>query len=112
MNNSVIDKVYLALELVRIRWEKTSVYPENTDVLESFNYYIKELTGIENLGEIEKLKEERDQYKKMYDGLHEEFTHNVNESVRNRYDNTLLFIKEVKGDMEPYVYETLTKILK
>lgn len=112
MNNSVIDKVYLALELTRIRWDKDSEYSDNESVLDTFNHYIKELTGIEDLGEIEKLKEERDSYKVMYTQLHENFTYEVNKSIESRHDNALMFLQEVKGDMEQYVYDTLTKILK
>ena len=111
MNNNVVDKIYVALELTKVRYDKGSEYTSDENVLETFNHYVKELTGLENIHEFFETKEKLEEYKIEYDRLVKNIDERVHDLTVYKFNQIREFIQTTKGDMEPYVYEELTKMI-
>ena len=109
MKNNVVDKVYLALELTRL-WNIKEANRE--DIMKTFNYFLSELTGVDDIGIIDELKKELEETKDKYDNLMDNMESIINERVNYKKDVLSSILENAKGDMEPYVYESLTKLIK
>lgn len=107
--NNIVDKVYLALELTRL-WNIKEASRE--DIMKTFNYFLNELTGIDNIGIIDELNKELEETKDKYDYLMDNMESIINERVNYKKDVLYSILENAKGDMEPYVYESLTKLIK
>lgn len=109
MKNNVVDKIYLALELTRL-WNIKEANRE--DIMKTFNYFLSELTGVDDIGIIDELKKELEETKDKYDNLMDNMESIINERVNYKKDVLRSILENAKGDMEPYVYESLTKLIK
>lgn len=116
MNNNVIDKVYLALELTRLYIEqchkdgKTQFKKEG--VFDAFNFYVTHLTGIENLSDYNKMEQELEEITEKYNDLRENMETIIEEKAAYKKDVLKHILDNAKGDMEHYVYESLIKLVK
>ena len=100
--NEMQDKQYLALELTKITFEHKEGYAKRKDVMENYNYFLKELTGVLNEGaNIMQLQMEIQTLQRK---LAERTEKQDNEKKLHRLIDA---INQCKGDMEPYVYERL-----
>lgn len=114
MRDNVIDKVYLALELTRLYVPER---PENSIfnrefVKDTFDYFVSELTGIEDISNYDDIVNEREQYKKMYEDLTREVDNRVNSIIEYKLKSIKQTLDQCKGDMEPYVYKSLIELIK
>jgi hypothetical protein len=108
--NELVDKVYLALELTKISCGSGKETKEYT--AKSFKYYLYELTGIEDFGNIPELRQELETVKNDYATLKKDFDINIENYYNRKHGKALTYLEEVKGDMEPYVYEQLKNLLR
>lgn len=108
-NTNIVDKIYLALELTKLKFTNTKP-SDNSDIYTSFEYFLKRLTGIEDLSIIDKLKDENNTLHTLYEDLKEKVKSNT---IKKQKINDLLSIVESnKGDMEPRIYNLLVTNLK
>lgn len=114
MTNNVVDKIYLALELTKLyitERDRNGIFSRDS-VKDTFDYFFEELTGIENTSEYEDLKKENEMYKKKYEDLMNEFNTRFDAMLDYKLKGVKDFIDKSKGDMEPYVHQGLTELLK
>lgn len=109
MKNNVVDKVYLALELTRL-WNIKEANRE--DIMKTFNYFLSELTGVEDIAIIDELNKKLESVTNDYNNLKENMESIINERINCKKDVLYSILENAKGDMEPYVYESLTKLIK
>ena len=108
-NTNIIDKFYLALELTKLKFNNTT-NSDKSEIYTSFEYFLKELTGIEDLSVVDKLKDENDTLHALYEDLKEKVK---NDTIKEKKINDLLnIIESNRGDMEPRVYNLLVTNLK
>lgn len=108
MRNDIVDKAYLALELTKLSCSANS----NEEILEDYNYFLKGLTGIENIGEFKELEEKLHNIKQEYSYLESRFEEKLQYEIDKKHRKALTYLEEVKSDMEPYVYDQLKILLK
>lgn len=106
--NEIVDKAYLALELTKLSCSTCS----NKEILENYNYFLKGLTGIENIGLYKDLEKDYDTLKNDYKLLKQNFNIEITNTFNLKHGKVLTYLEEVKGDMEPYVYNQLKDLLK
>ena len=100
MTNNVVDKIYLALELTKLyitERDRNGIFSRDS-VKDTFDYFFEELTGIENTSE--------------YEDLMNEFNTRFDAMLDYKLKGVKDFIDKSKGDMEPYVHQGLTELLK
>ena len=107
--NNIVDKVYLALELTRL-WNIKEA--SRKDIMETFNYFLNELTGIEDIAIIDELNKKLESVTNDYNDLKKNMESIINERINYKKDVLHSILENAKGDMEPYVYESLTKLIK
>ena len=108
-NTNIIDKFYLALELTKLKFNNTT-NSDKSEIYTSFEYFLKRLTGIEDLSIIDKLKDENDTLHALYEDLKEKVK---NDTIKEKKINDLLnIIESNRGDMESRVYNLLVTNLK
>lgn len=107
-NTNTVDKVYLALELTKIRYNDIP-NKLTDDVSNTFKYYLKELTEIDDISELENLKKENIRLQELYNSIRKKLNDVVPRSKRDEIRDIL---SENKGDMEPRVYQLLVNNLK
>ena len=108
-NTNIIDKFYLALELTKLKFNNTT-NSDKSEIYTSFEYFLKELTGIEDLSVVDKLKDENNTLHALYEDLKEKVK---NDTIKEKKINDLLnIIESNRGDMEPRVYNLLITNLK
>lgn len=108
MRNDIVDKTYLALELTKLSCSANS----NKEILEDYNYFLKGLTGIENIAEFKDLETQYNTLLNDYNILKKNFDIEVNNVFNLKHGRVLTYLDEVKKDMEPYVYNQLKDLLK
>ena len=108
-NTNIIDKFYLALELTKLKFNNTT-NSDKSEIYTSFEYFLKELTGIEDLSVVDKLKDENNTLHALYEDLKEKVK---NDTIKEKKINDLLnIIESNRGDMELRVYNLLVTNLK
>ena len=108
-NTNIIDKIYLALELTKLKFNNTT-NSDKSEIYTSFEYFLKELTGIEDLSVVDKLKDENNTLHALYEDLKEKVK---NDTIKEKKINDLLnIIESNRGDMEHRVYNLLVTNLK
>ena len=103
-----VDKVYLALELTRM------CVNENTDtscVWDKFNFFLKELTGIERISDMKKIQEKLEYYRELYNNFKDKVDCEVDSRVSELKFELLDYIEQHAGDMEPAVYINISQII-
>lgn len=118
-STSVVDKVYLALELTKIRYNgllnnDTKDMGMDKNILETYLYYIEELTGIalDEIEDIPKLKTKLEELQERYSMLCNTFEVRVSDTIKNNNKQALEYLEECKGDMEHAVYLELKRLLE
>ena len=108
-NTNIVDKIYLALELTKLKFNNTT-NSDKSEIYTSFEYFLKELTGIEDLSVVDKLKDENNTLHALYEDLKEKVK---NDTIKEKKINDLLnIIESNRGDMELRVYNLLVTNLK
>lgn len=105
MNNSYMDKVYLALELTKL---SDANDPET--IHQYFDYHLQELLNIDDYGTIEELKEINQKLSFEIESLNDKIK-NDNGLNKNSKNTLIKIIKENEINMEPFVYDSLMNIL-
>ena len=100
--NEMQDKQYLALELTKITFEHDEGYAKRKDVMENYWYFLESLTEVfEKVAKLEELERENEKLR----GLLKLKTDDP-ERVK-KLQRIAEVLNQCKGDMEPYVYDTL-----
>ena len=114
-NNNAMDIAYIALELTRIYVENR---PKDKDIFnretvnDAFNYYLADLLNIENLDKFKEMERELESITEKYNNLRENTETIIEEKVSYKKDVLKHILDNAKGDMEPYVYQSLIKLVK
>lgn len=108
-NTNMVDKIYLALELTKIKFNNTT-NSDKSEIYTSFEYFLKELTKIEDLSIIDKLKDENKTLHSLYDDL--KATATSTDLRREKINKLIDIINDCRGDMETYVYNHLMLTLE
>lgn len=96
------DKQYLALELTKITFEHSEGQAKRKDVMENYWYFLEDLTGIfEKVARVEELEKENERMRILLS----ERVEYPDPSVK--LHRLIDVVNQCKGDMEPYVYESL-----
>ena len=97
------DKQYLALELTKITFEHSEGHAKRKDVMGNYNYFLNELTGIIGKAvQIEELEQEIERLQGLMRVQAEKQDYGAAKLHR-----LIDVVNQCKGDMEPYVYDTL-----
>lgn len=114
-NNNAMDIAYIALELTRIyvenRPKETSIFNRET-VNDAFDYYLADLLNIENLDKFKEMEQELESITEKYNDLRENMETIIEEKAAYKKDVLKHILDNAKGDMEPYVYQSLIKLVK
>lgn len=119
-NTNYVDKTYLALELTKIAYsDRQSCTSES--IYSTFNYFLKELTNIDDLGVIEDYKNEIEDYKneiecltkqnKLLSDENQKLKSSCNSRFKTRLDLFKEYVNNNGGNMEPEVKKQLLKLL-
>lgn len=104
--NELQDKQYLALELTKTMFQYVHDVIDKDVLFETYSYFVSELTGLyQDLETVKSLQEEV----KRLQGLLKISEESKIEAPKLTKLKTVL--NESKGDMEPYIYDTLIKII-
>lgn len=113
-STSIVDKVYLALELTKIRYNgllnaDTTDIDTDSNIINTFLYYVEELTQInlDKIKNIKTLEKELEATKIEYSMLNSMFEERVTDNVQKKHEKALQMLEISKKDMEPYVYKAL-----
>ena len=108
-NNNAMDIAYIALELTRIYMD--NILNKET-VSEAYNYYMKDLLGVEDIVNYAQVVEELEETKQAYNNLRDELKNKATIMSQSKLEQIKEILEQSKGDMEPYVYESLIKLVK
>lgn len=103
--NDIQDKQYLALELVKLAYPSNSVWGDN-EIFNSYKKQLERLTGLTQ--DLETMKSLQEEIERLQ-GLLRIANDTSRESVKLNRLKTIL--NEAKGEMEPYVYDTLMRVI-
>lgn len=115
MKNDMYNISYLALELTKIymQYRNGDVGIFNaTTVIDTYNHYIKELLGVEDTVNYAHVVEELEETRKAYNNLRDELKNKATMMSQSKLEQIKEILEQSKGDMEPYVYESLIKLIK
>ena len=111
--NNYVDKTYLALELTKIAYsDRQDCASEG--IYSTFNYFLKELTNIDDLGIIEDYKNEIERLKqqnKLLSSENQKLKSSCNSYFKTRLDSFKEYVNNNGGNMEPEVKKQLLKLL-
>lgn len=112
-SNNYVDKVYLALELTKITYsDRQACISEG--IYGTFNYFLKELTNIDDLGIIEDYKNEiknLTEQNKLLSSENKKLNSSCDLNFKTRIDLLKKYINDNGGNMEPDVKKQLLKFL-
>lgn len=111
-SNNYVDKVYLALELTKIAYGGTE--GTNADVYNSFEYFLKELTHIDDMDVIEDYKNEIKNLTEQNELLlseNQKLKSSCYSNLKSRIDLLKKYINDNGGNMEPIVKKQLLRFL-
>lgn len=108
-NTNMVDKIYLALELTKLKFNNTT-NSDKSEIYTSFEYFLKELTGIEDICVVDKLKDENKTLHALYDDLKAKAA--TTDLRKEKINKLIEILNNCKGDMELYVYNHIMKTLE
>lgn len=112
-NTNYVDKTYLALELTKIAYsDRQGCMPES--IYSTFNYFLKELTNIDDLGIIEDYKNEIEHLRKqnkLLSSENQKLKSSYNSYFKTRLDSFKEYVNNNGGNMEPEVKKQLLRFL-
>lgn len=104
--NDLQDKQYLALELTKTMFQYVHDVIDKDIVFETYSYFVSELTGLsQDMETVKSLQEEVERLQGLLRIVSE------SPNTDSKLNNLSSIINECKGDMEPYVYDTLMKLI-
>ena len=108
MENNIQDKQFMALELTKILYgDNKGLNTEN--IYTSYTYFLKQLTEtFDELETIDAIKNELDKLRKE----NERYKNDNQADITRLCEDIMCIITGARGDMEPYVYNSLTNIIK
>ena len=96
------DKQYLALELTKITFEHSEGYAKRKEVMQNYWYFLEDLTGVfEKIAKLEELEKENEKLQGLIRVQAEKRDNGL------KLHRLIDVINQCKGDMKPYVYDTL-----
>lgn len=99
------DKQYLALELTKIKYQSITDKTDRSDLMSDYWYFLESLTGVfEQVAQLEELEKENERMRILLT-KQEETSHTA------KLHSIISIINDCKGDMEPYVYDTLIQTI-
>lgn len=99
------DNQYLALELTKIKHQTITDKTTRTNIMEDYWYFLEDLTEVfEKVRRVEDLEKENERLRIL-------LTKQKETSHTAKLHNIISIINDCKGDMEPYVYNTLIQII-
>lgn len=108
-NEDFLNSTYLALELTKLYTSHTDKYTMES-IYETYVFYLDRINNILSIpsqqGKIDELVRENDRLRNQLTILKKS---GITETTR---DSIIEYLNSVKGDMEPYVYNTLMQRLK
>ena len=111
--NNYVDKTYLALELTKIAYSNKQVCASE-GIYSTFNYFLKELTNIDDLGIIEDYKNEIEhltKQNKLLSSENQKLKSSCSSSFKIRIDLIKQYVNNNGGNMEPEVKKQLLNFL-
>lgn len=115
--NNYVDKVYLALELTKLKYypltDNARCYGYG-EIYTCFEYFLQKLTNIEDLSIVEEYKKEIENLKKQYlllSSENQQLQSSCNSSFTPRINAIKKYINDNGGNMEPNVKTQLLKLL-
>lgn len=112
-NTNYVDKTYLALELTKLLCSNASIMTD-ARIYKTFNYFLKELTNIDDLGIIEDYKNEIEHLRKqnkLLSSENQKLKSSCKSSFKTRIDLIKEYVSNNGGNMEPEVKKQLLKLL-
>lgn len=112
-SNSYVDKVYLALELTKIAYSNGQGCISEC-IYDTFNYFLKELTNIDDLGIIEDYKNEiknLTEQNKLLSSENQKLILTGNINIKSNIISIKKYINDNGGNMEPDVKKQLLRFL-
>lgn len=108
-NEDFLNSTYLALELTKLYTSHTDKYTMEA-IYETYVFY---LDRINNILSIPSQQDKIDELVRENDRLRNQLTILKKSGItKTTRDSIIEYLNGVKGDMEPYVYNTLMQILK
>lgn len=108
-NEDFLNSTYLALELTKLYTSHTDKYTAES-IYETYVFYLDKMNNILSIpsqqDKIDELVRENDRLRNQLTILKKS---GITETTR---DSIIEYLNGVKGDMEPYVYNTLIQRLK
>ena len=99
------DKQYLALELTKLKHQSITREMNRSDIMADYWYFLEDLTGVfEQVARVEELEKENER-------MRIQLTKQEETSHIGKLHSIISIINDCKGDMEPYVYDTLMQII-
>ena len=115
MKKDIVNLSYLALELTKIYIENMDksicIFGKDT-IRDTYNYYLASLLDIETMGDYEETKQKLEEITEEYNKLKENMETIIEDKVAYKKDVLKHILDNAKGDMEPYVYQSLIKLVK
>lgn len=111
MKNDIQDKQYIALELTKIAYPPIlqSYGTSVQDIYKSYEYFLKQTMEITN--DIETVSSLKNEIKRLQKE-NERFRDDNQVVVKRLCEDIMNVLVAAKGDMEPYVYGSITNIIK
>ena len=119
MKAETMNIAYIALELTKIYIENMPkdkcIFSKET-VGDTYNHYLADLFGLEDLDKFKETQRQLEEITEKYNDLRENMEAIIADKVADRVtykkDRLKHILEATKGDMEPYVYESLIKLVK
>lgn len=115
MKAETMNIAYIALELTKIYIENMPkdkcIFSKET-VGDAYDHYLADLFGLEDLDKFKETQKQLEEITEKYDELRENMEVIIEERVAYKKDVLKHILDNAKGDMEPYVYQSLIKLIK
>lgn len=115
MKTETMNIAYIALELTKIyiaNMPKDKCIFNKETVGDAYDYYLADLFCLEDLDKFKETQRQLEEITEKYNDLRDNMEVIVEEKAAYKKDLLKDILENAKGDMEPYVYESLTKLVK
>lgn len=115
MKAETMNIAYIALELTKIYIENMPkdkcIFSKET-VGDTYDHYLADLFGLEDLDKFKETQRQLEEITEKYNDLRENMETLIEEKAAYKKDVLKHILENAKGDMEPYVYQSLIKLVK
>ena len=115
MKNETMNIAYIALELTKIyigNMPKDKCIFTKETVGDAYDHYLADLFGLEDLDKFKETQRQLEEITDKYNDLRENMETIIEEKAGYTKDILKHILEGAKGDMEPYVYQSLIKLVK